>query len=48
MKTLTERTADVPPCAELRTWFDELSKLSVPEAVLKIRVLVAGNTEAVS
>jgi hypothetical protein len=34
--------------AELRGWFDELSKLSVPQAVQKIRVLVAGNTEAVS
>jgi hypothetical protein len=33
--------------AELRAWFDELSKLSVPQAVQKIRVLVAGNTEAV-
>ena len=34
--------------AELRSWFDELSKLSVPQAVQKIRVLIAGNTEAVS
>lgn len=34
--------------AELRAWFDELSKLSVAQAVQKIRVLVAGNTEAVS
>lgn len=34
--------------AELRAWFDELSKLSVPQAMQKIRVLVAGNTEAVS
>ncbi len=34
--------------AELRGWFDELSKLTVPQAVQKIRVLVAGNTEAVS
>jgi hypothetical protein len=33
---------------ELRAWFDELSKLSVPQAVQKIRVLIAGNTEAVS
>ncbi len=33
---------------ELRSWFDELSKLSVPQAVQKIRVLIAGNTEAVS
>lgn len=31
---------------ELRAWFDELSKLSVPQAVQKIRVLIAGNTEA--
>jgi hypothetical protein len=34
--------------AELRGWFEELSKLSVPQAVQKIRVLIAGNTEAVS
>jgi hypothetical protein len=34
--------------AELRGWIDELSKLSVPQAVQKIRVLIAGNTEAVS
>lgn len=34
--------------AELRGWVDELSKLSVPQAVQKIRVLIAGNTEAVS
>ena len=34
--------------SELRGWFDELSKLSVPQAVQKIRVLIAGNTEAVS
>lgn len=34
--------------AELRGWFDELSKLTVPQAVQKIRVLIAGNTEAVS
>ncbi len=34
--------------AALRGWFDELSKLSVPQAVQKIRVLIAGNTEAVS
>ena len=39
--------ADLSP-AELRSWFDELKKLSVPQAVQKIRVLVAGNTEAVS
>ncbi len=34
--------------AALRGWFDELSRLSVPQAVQKIRFLVAGNTEAVS
>lgn len=33
---------------EMRAWFDELSKLEVPQAVQKIRVLIAGNTEAVS
>jgi len=32
---------------ELHAWFDELKKLSVPQAVQKIRVLIAGNTEAV-
>jgi hypothetical protein len=36
------------PAGELHAWFDELKKLSVPQAVQKIRVLVAGNTEAVS
>lgn len=39
--------ADLSP-AQLRSWFDELKKLSVPQAVQKIRVLIAGNTEAVS
>lgn len=34
--------------AEMHSWIDELSKLSVPQAVQKIRVLIAGNTEAVS
>lgn len=34
--------------AELRAWIEELSKLSVPQAVQKIRVLISGNTEAVS
>lgn len=33
---------------ELRRWFDEISKLNLPQAVQKIRVLIAGNTEAVS
>ncbi|HLL24780.1 MAG TPA: hypothetical protein VK427_21755 [Kofleriaceae bacterium] len=28
--------------AELRAWFDELAKLSVPDAVTKIRTLIAG------
>jgi hypothetical protein len=39
--------AELSP-AEMRAWFDELSKLEVPQAVQKIRVLLAGNTEAVS
>lgn len=39
--------SELSPVA-LRAWFDELKKLSVPEAVQKIRVLVAGNTEAAS
>lgn len=34
--------------AELRGWIEELGKLTVPQAVQKIRVLIAGNTEAVS
>ncbi|NVB80967.1 MAG: hypothetical protein HOV81_21400 [Kofleriaceae bacterium] len=33
---------------ELRRWFDEISKLNVAQAVQKIRVAIAGNTEAVS
>ena len=33
---------------ELRAWFRQLMKLEVPQAVQHIRVLVAGNTEAVS
>lgn len=33
---------------ELRSWFDELTSLTVAQAVQKIRVLIAGNTEAVS
>ncbi|MGE0402456.1 MAG: hypothetical protein AB7T06_37485 [Kofleriaceae bacterium] len=32
---------------ELHAWFDELKKLTVPQAVQKIRTLIAGNTEAV-
>src|SRR5262249_42752866 len=28
--------------AELRAWFDELSRLSVPDAVEKVRKLIAG------
>lgn len=39
--------AELSP-AELRAWFDELSKLEVAQAVQKIQVLLAGNTEAVS
>jgi len=29
--------------AELRGWFDELSKLSVPDAVARVRGLIARN-----
>ncbi len=46
--TLAREVASSLGTAELRAWFDELSKLSVPQAVQKIRVLIAGNTEAVS
>ncbi len=42
-----EVASNLEPAA-LRSWFDELTKLSVPQAVQKIRVLIAGNTEAVS
>jgi len=38
--------ADLSP-AELRSWFEELKKLNVAQAVQKIRTLIAGNTEAV-
>jgi len=31
--------------AELRAWFDELSKLSVPDAAAKIRKVVGGTKE---
>lgn len=34
--------------AELRAWLSELGKLNVAQAVQHVRVLVAGNTEAVS
>jgi len=34
-----EVAGDLPP-AELRAWFDELTKLSVPDAVAKIRTLI--------
>ncbi len=33
---------------ELRRWFDELSSLTIAQAVQRLRVLIAGNTEAVS
>lgn len=46
--TMAREVASTLSPAELRAWFDELSKLSVPQAVQKIRVLIAGNTEAVS
>ena len=42
-----EVASNLEPAA-LRSWFDELTKLSVAQAVQKIRVLIAGNTEAVS
>lgn len=34
--------AELAP-AQLREWFDELKKLTVPDAVAKIRTLIAGN-----
>jgi hypothetical protein len=34
--------------AELRVWFAQLVDLSTPQALQHIRVLLAGNTEAVS
>jgi hypothetical protein len=33
---------------ELRVWFSQLVDLSTPQALQHIRVLLAGNTEAVS
>jgi len=33
---------------ELRAWLRQLTQLEIPQAVQHIRVLVAGNTEAVS
>ncbi|MCX5747977.1 MAG: hypothetical protein NT062_36410 [Proteobacteria bacterium] len=38
--TLAREVAADLSAAELRTWFDELSKLAVPDAVAKIRTLV--------
>jgi hypothetical protein len=40
--------ADRLGAAELRAWFDELSKLSVAQAVQRIRGVIAGTTEAAS
>jgi hypothetical protein len=34
--------------AELRVWFSQLVDLTTPQAVQHIRVLLAGNTEAIS
>jgi hypothetical protein len=34
--------------AELRGWLDELSKLSVPDAIVRIRGLIAGKKEGAS
>ena len=34
--------------AELRAWFAQLVDLTEPQAIQHIRVLLAGNTEAVS
>ena len=48
MATIAREVAASFKPAELRAWFDELIKLSVQQAVQKIRVLIAGNTEAVS
>lgn len=45
---LAREVASTLGAAELRAWFDELTKLTVPQAVQKIRVLIAGNAEAVS
>ena len=33
METLTDRATDVPPCAELRTWFAERLRPQLVEAV---------------
>ena len=42
-----EVAKDLSP-AELRSWFDELSKLSVPDAVARIRGLIAGKNGGAS
>ena len=42
-----EVAKDLSP-AELRSWFDELSRLSVPDAVTRIRGLIAGKTGGAS
>ncbi len=43
----SEIAAGLPP-AHLRAWLAELGKLNAAQAVQHLRVLVAGNTEAVS
>ena len=43
---LAREVASTLTPAELHGWIEELGKLSVPQAVQKIRVLIAGNTEA--
>ena len=42
-----EVAKDLSP-AELRSWFDELSKLSVPDAVTRVRGLIAGQNGGAS
>jgi len=47
MAMVCEIAAGFSP-VELRGWLAELSKLTVPQAVENVRVLVAGNSEAIA
>lgn len=47
MAMVCELAAGFSP-AQLRAWLAELHKLTLPQAVQNVRVLIAGNTEAIS
>ena len=46
--TMICEIAEAFSAEELRVWFSQLVDLTTPQAVQHIRVLLAGNTEAVS